>query len=81
MFEEKFGSPTSKTFNRSTKKTAVLGMSHIIRKVGYCITIREAWVVGISVCSERYGEERVCGMRRRRRRRQQQQQQHITTTK
>ena len=33
---EKFGSCTRKTFNRFTTKTAILGTSHIIRKVLQC---------------------------------------------
>ena len=33
---EKFGSCTRKTLNRFTTKTAVLGKSHIIRKVPQC---------------------------------------------
>jgi len=31
--KEKFRSHTRKTFNRFTRKTAILGTSHIIRKV------------------------------------------------
>ena len=34
--KEKFGSCTEKTFDRFTTKTAVLGTSHIIRKVLQC---------------------------------------------
>ena len=35
--KEKFGSGTTKTFDRfATKKTAILGTSHIIRKVLQC---------------------------------------------
>jgi hypothetical protein len=34
--KEKFGSYTRKTFDRFTTKTAVLGTSHIIRKVLQC---------------------------------------------
>ena len=36
--KEKFGSCTGKTFHRFTKKTAILGTSHIIRKVLQCET-------------------------------------------
>jgi len=35
-FKEKFGSHTRKTFSRYTTKTAVLGTSHIMRKVLQC---------------------------------------------
>jgi hypothetical protein len=34
--KETFGSCTGKTFDRFTKKTAVLGTSHLIRKVLQC---------------------------------------------
>jgi len=34
--KEKFGNCTGKTFDRVTKKTAILGASHIIRKVLQC---------------------------------------------
>jgi hypothetical protein len=34
--KEKFGSYIRKTFDRFTKKTAILGTSHIIRKVLQC---------------------------------------------
>jgi hypothetical protein len=34
--KEKFGSGTRKTFNRFTTKAAILGTSHIIRKVLQC---------------------------------------------
>jgi len=34
--KEKFGSCTRKTFDRFTKKTAILGTSRIIRKVLQC---------------------------------------------
>ena len=34
--KEKFGSCTWKTFDRSLQKTAILGTSHIIRKVLQC---------------------------------------------
>ena len=34
--KEKFGNHTRKTFDRFTKKTAILGTSHIIRKVLQC---------------------------------------------
>jgi hypothetical protein len=34
--KEKFGSCTRKTLDRFTKKTAILGTSHIIRKVLQC---------------------------------------------
>jgi hypothetical protein len=37
-FKKKFGSRTSKTFSTFTKQTAVLGTSHIIRKVLQCET-------------------------------------------
>jgi len=34
--KEKFGSCTRKTFDKSLQKTAILGTSHIIRKVLQC---------------------------------------------
>ena len=34
--KEKFGNCTRKTFDRFTTKTAILGTSHIIRKVLQC---------------------------------------------
>jgi len=34
--KEKFGNCTRKTFDRFTTKTAILGTSHIIRKVVHC---------------------------------------------
>jgi FtsZ-interacting cell division protein ZipA len=34
--KEKFGSRTKKTFDSSLQKTAILGTSHIIRKVLQC---------------------------------------------
>ena len=42
MLEETFGSHTRKTSIEPLQKTAILGTSHIMRKVGYCSMILEA---------------------------------------